>query len=77
MEKRNNQLEHGQPIEPTGGLFCTWDSGVARCQSQYQYHFWRTARIYALFRAKRPGCLVSLFSDTSSVRVGLSLCIVL
>ena len=22
MEKRNSQLEHGQPMEQTGGLFC-------------------------------------------------------
>ena len=29
MEKRNSQLEHGQPMEQTRGLFCTCDSGVA------------------------------------------------
>ena len=29
MEKRNSQLEHGQPMEQTRGLFCTSDSGVA------------------------------------------------
>ena len=34
MEKRNSQLEHGQPMEQTRGLFCTSDSGVRRCQSQ-------------------------------------------
>ena len=34
-EKRNSQLEHGQPMEQTRGLFCTSDSGVARCQSQH------------------------------------------
>ena len=33
MEKRNSQLEHGQPMEPTRGLFCTCDSGVVRCLS--------------------------------------------
>ena len=33
MEKRNSQLEHGQPMEQTRGLFCTCDSGVARYQS--------------------------------------------
>ena len=38
MEKQNSQLEHGQPMEQTRGLFCTSDSGVARCQSQHQYH---------------------------------------
>ena len=41
MEKRNSQLEHGQTMEQTRGLFCTCDSGVARCQSQHQYHLWR------------------------------------
>ena len=34
MEKQNSQCEHGQPMEQTRGLFCTCDSGVARCQSQ-------------------------------------------
>ena len=29
MEKRNSQLEHGQPMEQTRGLFCTFDSDVA------------------------------------------------
>ena len=33
MEKRNSQLENGQPMEQTRGLLCTCDSGVARCQS--------------------------------------------
>ena len=41
MEKWNSQLEHRQPMEQTRGLFCTWDSAVARCQSQHQYHLWR------------------------------------
>ena len=41
MEKRNRQFVNGQPMEQTGGLFCTCDSGVARCQSQNQCHFWR------------------------------------
>ena len=39
-EKRNSQHEHGQPMEQTRGLFCTCDSGVARCQSQRRCHFW-------------------------------------
>ena len=39
MEKWNSQLEHGQPMEQTRGLFCMCDSGVARCQSQHQYYF--------------------------------------
>ena len=34
MEKGNSQLEHGQPMEQTRGLFCMCDSGVACCQSQ-------------------------------------------
>ena len=28
MEKRNSQLEHGQPMEQTRRLFCMCDSGV-------------------------------------------------
>ena len=40
MEKRNSQLEQGQLMEQTWGLFCTCDSGVAHCQSQHQYHFY-------------------------------------
>ena len=39
MEKRNSPLEHWQPMEETRGLWCTCDSGVARCQSQHQCHF--------------------------------------
>ena len=30
MEKQNSQLENGQPMEQTRGLFCRCDSGVAR-----------------------------------------------
>ena len=33
MEKRNSQCEHGQPMEQTRCLFCSYDSDVARCQS--------------------------------------------
>ena len=29
MEKRNSELEHGQPMEQTRGLFCTCDLVVA------------------------------------------------
>ena len=29
MEKWNSQLEHGQPMEQTRGLFCMCNSGVA------------------------------------------------
>ena len=46
MEKRNSQLEHGQPMEQTRGLFCTCDSGVTSCQSQHQYHFWRISLMF-------------------------------
>ena len=41
MEKRNSQLEHGQPVEQSRGLFCTCDKSAASCQSQHQCHFWR------------------------------------
>ena len=41
MEKRNSQLEHGQPMEQTKGLFCTCNSGEAGCQSQHQCYIWR------------------------------------
>ena len=41
MEKPKSLLEHGQLMEQTRGLFSTCDPGVARCQSQHQYHFWR------------------------------------
>ena len=34
MEKRNSQLEHGQPMVQRRGLFCTCDSSVA-----YQCNF--------------------------------------
>ena len=30
MEKRNSQIEHGQPMEQTRDLFCMCDSGVAQ-----------------------------------------------
>ena len=34
MEKRNSQLEHGQPMEQARGLSCTYDSGVADCPNK-------------------------------------------
>ena len=40
-EKRKSQCEHGQPMEQTRGLFCKWELGVARCQSQHKCHFWQ------------------------------------
>ena len=39
-EKWNSQCEYGQPMEQTRGLFCMCDSGMARCKSQHQCHFW-------------------------------------
>ena len=44
MEKRKSQLEHGQPMEQTRGIFCTCESGVARCQSEHQCHFCRCSK---------------------------------
>ena len=49
MEKRNSQLEHGQPMEQTRGLFCMCDSGVAHCQSQHQCHFWRMSTMFEAY----------------------------
>ena len=46
MEKRNSQLERGQPMEQTRGFIYTCDSGVARCQSQDQYYFWRMSSMF-------------------------------
>ena len=47
MEKQNSQLEHGQPMEQTRGLLqFMCDSGVARCQSQHKYHFWRMISMF-------------------------------
>ena len=46
MEKWNSQLEQGQPVEQIRGLLCTWDSGVARCQSQHKYHFWQMSSMF-------------------------------
>ena len=49
MEKWNSQLEQGQPMEQTRGLFCTFDSDVDRCQSQHQYHFWRMSLMFEAY----------------------------
>ena len=46
MEKRNSQLGHGQPMKQTRDLFCMCDSGVAGCQSQHQYNFWRMSSVF-------------------------------
>ena len=49
LEKRNNQCEHGQPMEQKKGLFYTCDSGVARCQSHDQCHFWRMNSMFKAY----------------------------
>ena len=49
MEKQNSKLEQGQPMEQTRGLFCMCDPGVARCQSQHQYHFWRMSSMFEAY----------------------------
>ena len=46
MEKRNSQLEHGHPMAQARGFFCPCNSGVARFQSQHQYHFWRMSSMH-------------------------------
>ena len=48
-EKRNSQRKYGQPMEQTRVLFCTCDSGVVRCQSQYQYHFWQKSSMFEAY----------------------------
>ena len=59
MEKRNSQLEHGQPMEQTRGLFCTCDSG----QSQHQYHL---GRMNSMFEAYCTG-KYSLMNDLTLI----------
>ena len=49
MEKRNSQLEHGQPKEQKRGLFSMCNSGVACCQSQHQYHFWGMSSMFQVY----------------------------
>ena len=49
MEKLNSQLEQGQPMEQMGGFFCTCESGMARCQSQHQYHFWQMSLMFEAY----------------------------
>ena len=49
MEKWNSQLKHGQPMEQTRGLYCMCDSGVARCQSQHQYHSWQMSSVFVAY----------------------------
>ena len=48
-EKPNSQFEHGQPMEQTRSLFCMYDSGVARCKSQHQCHFWRMSLMFEAY----------------------------
>ena len=49
MEKQNSQFEHEQPMEQTRGLFWKCDSGVARYQSQHQYHFWQMSSMFQVY----------------------------
>ena len=49
MEKGNSQSEHGRPMELTRSLFSMCDSGVARCQSQHQCHFWRVNLMFEVY----------------------------
>ena len=49
MEKWNSQLEHGQPMEQIRGFLSMCDSGVARCQSQHQCHFWRMNSMFEAY----------------------------
>ena len=44
-----SQLEHGQPMEQTRGLFFTCHKGVARCQSKHQYHFWQMNSMFGAY----------------------------
>ena len=59
MEKRNSQLENGQPMEQTRSLFCTCDSGVARCQSQHQYEF----DVRSVLHGRIGSCQSNLFNS--------------
>ena len=58
MEKQNSQPEHGQPMTQTRGLFCTFDSGVAHCQSQHQLHLWRMSSMFEAHRQVSLGVFV-------------------
>ena len=49
MKKRNSQLEHGQPLEQTRGFFFKCNKGLARCQPQHQYHFWRMSLMFKAY----------------------------
>ena len=46
MEKCNSELEQGEPMGQTTGLFCTCNSGAACCQSQHQNVFWRMSSLH-------------------------------
>ena len=48
MEKLNSQLENGQPVEQTRGLFAR-AARVALCQSQHQYHFWQMSSMFEVY----------------------------
>ena len=36
-------------MEQTSSMFCTYDSGVVRCQSQHQFHFWRMNSMFEAY----------------------------
>ena len=36
-------------MEQTRDLFCIHASGVARCQSQHQYHYWRKSSMFEAY----------------------------
>ena len=36
-------------MEQTRGLFCMFDSGVTRCQSQHQYHFLGMSSMFEVY----------------------------
>ena len=54
MEERNSQCKHRQQMEQTRSSVYMCDTGVARCQSQHQCHFWR---INSMFEAYCTGKL--------------------
>ena len=47
-------------MEQTRGLFCIWDSGVARCQSQHQCHFWRMNSMLEAYCTSNLACRLSI-----------------
>ena len=50
----------------TNKWFCTCDSGVARCQSQHRYHFWRMSLMLEKYCAGKLAWQLSVKSLDSS-----------